>query len=135
MYIQYRSRINNTDSWISHRLQSLPGNSVSESSTPRIHPWTMPCGYRIVFRKLPSLIPFRRPFLIASRTSSLALTACSAPATLPSPAGRSMLWCSRGILGSTDLGAVFAARAAAREARRRCFLDLAARETVTLMAG
>ena len=93
--------------------------------------------YFIPFKKFASLIPFRRPFLIAPLSSSLAAAAAIAPAIDPSPAGRSMDWCSSGILrcvcGEEDASR---ADAAARlEAMRRCFLDFAGRGWISGALG
>ena len=90
------------------------------------HPPPHKPHYRIAFKKLLSLIPLLLPLLIAPLTCSLASPAAIAPATVPSPPGKSIDCCSSGIFLYDGFREAAAARAAARLlARRRCFLDFA----------
>jgi hypothetical protein len=97
---------------------------ISQSPSHNPNPILQPI-YPIAFKKFFSLICARRLFRIALVNSSRAPAASTAPATVPSPAGKSMVCSYRGILGTSSSGFARCSFRSRFAARRRCFLDFA----------
>ena len=81
--------------------------------------------YLMLRKKLSSLIELLLFALIAFVSSPRLPKASTAPWTVPSPAGRSMLCSCNGILGANDSGCRRACFRSRLAANRLCFLDFA----------
>ena len=86
----------------------------------------------MVFKKLASLISLRLFVRIALFSSLRASSARRAPSNVPSPAGRSRVCSSSGILGPIASESR-RCRRCARAARRLCFFDFAVHDSQRLL--
>ena len=115
----------------SHNIDSRPC-LCTKPRLPKVSRFP-PLNYRMLFKKLPSLMFFLLLFLIAPVSPSLASRATLwaslslASWALGIAAGKSILCCSRGIFGAAKarLGLALRALRSALAAMRRCFLDFA----------
>jgi hypothetical protein len=121
------------DNPLSSLLHFIPAQSIQVASSYDTSPIYTYCpskdrmlnDYPIAFKKFFSLISARLLPLIALVNSSLAPAASTAPAKLPSPAGKSIVCSYIGTLGTSISGFMACSLRNRFAATRRCFLDLA----------
>lgn len=114
----------------------FPHLSLSKSLTQRLQRPTHPPQtviYPIAFRKLASLIEALRLFRIAFVSSSRASAARTAPASEPSPAGKSIVCSYMAIFGAIISGFMACSLRRRFAARRRCFFDFAVYHVVSMV--